>query len=56
MKIGYPDVWKDYSAFDVVAGDSLYTVAKKAHAWHLKVNFFDKLNTVSWPRRFRTII
>ena len=41
-----PDVWKDYSAFDVVAGDSLYTVAKKAHAWHLKVNFFDKLNTV----------
>jgi len=29
VKIGYPDVWKDYSEFDVVAGDSLYTISKK---------------------------
>jgi hypothetical protein len=33
----YPDEWKDYSAFDVREGDSLYAVAKKAHAWSLQV-------------------
>lgn len=46
VKIGYPDKWKDYSAFDVVGGDSLYTIAKKAHAWHQKTEFEAKLNSV----------
>jgi len=46
VKIGYPDVWKDYSDFDVKAGDSLYVISKKAVAWQLRVEFFEKLNSV----------
>lgn len=46
VKIGYPDVWKDYSDFDVVPGDSLYDISKKALKWSMRVEFFEKLNSV----------
>lgn len=46
VKIGYPDVWKDYSEFDVEPGDSLYDIVKKANKWSLRVEFYDKLNSV----------
>ena len=46
VKIGYPDVWKDYSDFDVKTGDSLYIISKKAVAWKLRTEFFEKLNSV----------
>jgi putative endopeptidase len=46
VKIGYPDVWKDYSKFNVTVGDSLYVISKKATQWSLQVNFYDKLNSV----------
>ena len=45
-KIGYPDVWKDYSDFDIQIGDSLYEISKKAKKWSLRVDFFDKINSV----------
>lgn len=45
-KIGYPDVWKDYSDFDVKLGDSLYEISKKATKWNLRVNFFEKINSI----------
>ena len=45
-KIGYPDKWKDYSDFDIVLGDSLYDISKKAKKWSLRVNFFEKLNSI----------
>lgn len=45
-KIGYPDIWKDYSDFDIQIGDSLYEISKKAKKWSLRVNFFDKINSV----------
>lgn len=46
VKIGYPDVWKDYSKFDVKLGDTLYDISKKAKKWTLEVEFYDKLNSV----------
>ncbi len=46
LKIGYPDVWKDYSDFNVMVGDSLYDVSKKATKWRLEMEFFRKLNSV----------
>ncbi|VBB18938.1 peptidase M13 [Yasminevirus sp. GU-2018] len=46
VKVGYPDVWKDYSLFDVKEGDSLYDISKKAKTWGLQQEFFNKLNTV----------
>ena len=45
-KIGYPDQWKDYSDFDITLGDSLYDISKKARKWSLRVNFFEKINSV----------
>lgn len=45
-KIGYPDEWKDYSEFDIKLGDSLYEISKKARKWSLKVNFFNKINSI----------
>ena len=45
-KIGYPDVWKDYSKFEVVVGDSLFQISKKAKKWSLATNFFQKINSV----------
>ena len=45
-KIGYPNVWKDYSDFDIQIGDSLYEISKKAKKWSLRVNFFEKINSV----------
>jgi putative endopeptidase len=44
-KIGYPDVWKDYSDLDIMMGDSLYAISTKANKWSLRVNFFEKLNS-----------
>ncbi|ARF11159.1 peptidase M13 [Klosneuvirus KNV1] len=46
VKIGYPDVWKDYSKFDIQTGDTLYDIVKKAKKWSLYVEFYDKLNSV----------
>ena len=46
VKIGYPDVWKDYSKFNVIVGDSLYVISKKAKQWSLQIEFYDKLNSV----------
>ena len=46
VKVGYPDVWKDYSQFNVEEGDSLYDISKKAKNWGLKIEFYDKINTV----------
>jgi predicted metalloendopeptidase len=37
-KIGYPDVWRDYSGLDIVAGDlvdNVYRVRQFEHAWHV---------------------
>ena len=45
-KIGFPDVWKDYSDLNITTGDSLYEISKKANKWSLRVNFFDKINSV----------
>ena len=45
-KIGYPDTWKDYSDFNIKIGDSLYEIYKKSEVWSLRVNFFDKINSV----------
>ena len=45
-KIGYPDTWKDYSDFNIQVGDSLYEISKKAKKWSLRVNFFDKINSI----------
>eukprot|EP00943_MAST-04B_sp_MAST-4B-sp1_P002635 g2635.t1 len=46
LKIGYPDVWKDYSDFNAKVGDSLYEISKKATKWKLNMEFFRKLNSV----------
>ena len=46
VKIGYPDVWKDYSDFDVKMGDTLYDISKKAKKWSLRVDFYDKINSI----------
>lgn len=46
VKVGYPDVWKDYSDFDIKEGDSLYDIAKKASKWALRTEFFEKINSV----------
>ena len=46
VKVGYPDIWKDYSDFNVSEGDTLYDVFKKSQSWGLKNDFFNKLNTV----------
>ena len=45
-KIGYPEQWKDYSDFNITLGDSLYDISKKARKWGLRVNFFEKINSV----------
>jgi predicted metalloendopeptidase len=46
IKVGYPDVWKDYSEFDIKQGDTLYDIAKKAKKWSNRVEFFNKLNSM----------
>lgn len=46
VKIGYPDVWKDYSKFNIVEGDNLYNISKKYTQWKLQIDFYDKLNSV----------
>jgi putative endopeptidase len=45
-KIGYPDIWKDYGDFNIKVGDSLYDISKKARKWRLRVDFFEKINSV----------
>ena len=45
-KIGYPEVWKDYGDFNIKMGDSLYDISKEARKWGLRVNFFEKINSV----------
>lgn len=46
VKVGYPDIWKDYSEFDIKEGDTLYDISKKASKWALRTEFFNKLNSV----------
>jgi len=46
LKIGYPDKWKDYSEFNIKEGDSLYEISKEAVRWKLKVNFYEKVNSI----------
>jgi predicted metalloendopeptidase len=46
IKIGFPDVWKDYTKFDIKIGDSLYEISKKAKEFSLEVNFYNKINSV----------
>lgn len=45
VKIGYPDVWKDYSKLNIEIGDDLYTISKKAKVWSAQIHFYDKLNS-----------
>lgn len=45
-KIGFPDVWKDFSQFVPIHGDDLYEISKKATKWSLKINFINKINSV----------
>lgn len=44
-KIGYPDVWKDYSQLNFNLEDDLYTISKKYNQWSLEINFYQKLNS-----------
>eukprot|EP01064_Diplonema_japonicum_P011903 TRINITY_DN1936_c0_g1_i1.p1 TRINITY_DN1936_c0_g1~~TRINITY_DN1936_c0_g1_i1.p1 ORF type:complete len:760 (+),score=230.56 TRINITY_DN1936_c0_g1_i1:104-2281(+) len=46
LKIGFPDVWKDYSLLDIKPGDTLYDISKKNKKWSLDVEFYQKLNSV----------
>jgi putative endopeptidase len=45
-KIGYPDIWKDYSMYDIKMGDSLYDISKKSKKWMIQTEFLDKINSV----------
>jgi predicted metalloendopeptidase len=45
VKVGYPDVWKDYSDLNIENGDTMYDVSKKMKVWAIKHEFFDKLNS-----------
>jgi putative endopeptidase len=45
IKIGYPDVWKDYGAFYIEEDDSLYDIFKKYRNFKNKVDFFEKINS-----------
>ena len=44
-KIGFPDVWKDYSKLDIKLDDDLYTISKKYNEWSLYEIFYHKLNS-----------
>jgi putative endopeptidase len=48
-KIGYPDVWKDYSDLTIEAGDSMYDISKKVKVWALDHEFYRKLNAPRDP-------
>jgi len=45
-KIGHPEIWKDYSDLEIQLGDSLYDISKKSTKWKLRVDFFEKINSV----------
>ena len=45
IKIGYPDVWKDYSTLHIDIGEDLYSILKKVQEFNNRIEFFDKLNT-----------
>jgi putative endopeptidase len=47
VKIGFPDVWEDYSELNIVIGDNLYEINKKVREWKLQKHFFNKLNSTS---------
>ena len=44
VKIGYPDIWRDYSGLKIAIGDSMYTIATKLTKWILENEFYRKLN------------
>lgn len=46
VKIGYPDIWKDYSRLDICEGDTLYDISNKFNRWYGTEEFLGKLNTV----------
>lgn len=52
-KIGHPERWRDYSDFNVNLGDSLYEISKKATKWKLRVDFFEKINSVLDRKEWR---
>jgi putative endopeptidase len=58
-KIGYPDVWKDYSDLDIQAGDSMYEISRKVNEWALDHEFYRKLNaprdTTEWLMTPQTV-
>jgi len=45
-KIGYPDIWKDYTELNISQGDTLYDISKKFTKWDFKTNFLDKINSI----------
>lgn len=47
VKVGYPDVWKDYSELNISDSDSLYMILKNVQKWKLKNEFFAKLNSTT---------
>jgi putative endopeptidase len=47
VKVGYPDVWKDYSDLSITDSDSLYMILKNVRKWKLKNEFFAKLNSTT---------
>lgn len=44
VKIGYPDVWRDYSDLNIAPGDSMYEISRKVNSWALQHEFYNKLN------------
>lgn len=46
VKVGYPDVWKDYNDLDINVTDSLYDIFLKVKKWSLQREFYDKINAV----------
>lgn len=46
-KVGYPDIWKDYSGLVLdINRDSLFDVIKKYTIWVHKTEFIEKINSV----------
>lgn len=46
VKVGHPNLWNDYSLYDIKLGDSLYDISKKANKFNFREKFLNKLNTV----------
>lgn len=44
VKVGYPDVMKDYSDLLINPGDSIHEIYKKVELWAMKHEFYDRIN------------